>query len=396
MSDTGTGRDFGPQQPMYQHHSPYQSPMYYGSPVAGSPYVGAGSPMNMPMPPPPMALAATPPSWPAQSMEDLMMRVQRQVEFYLSDTHLNADAFVRAKVLADPQGWVSVVWLALLPRLAELTSDVSLITTAITMSDLLEVSADGQLVRRVEAYDPDHTGARARSRSRGQSIGNGAEGNGRNGNGNGSDDINDEINERTLYVGNLDANSTVESVQQFFNSYGLVESVTMTRPIATQGQQPKQSKQQRAAFIVFDSEDQAEAAVSRLETEADAGMHSLLGMLKTEYIVQTKYERSKKPKQNTRDPMNWRNSVGTSTASAAASATAASVGAAAAAEEMSEEEKARRKAKLYAFEQTDATGAPDKIRQRRKLVTKRTTRTAKGPDSANAKGFTNHPANNKQ
>ncbi|TPX46157.1 hypothetical protein SeLEV6574_g03384 [Synchytrium endobioticum] len=90
-------------------------------------------------------------------VEDLKRRILKQVEFYFSDANLPKDHFLWDRVTESPEGWVSIATLATFRRLEYLSTDTSLIASAVRRSRwLLEVDTEGTRVRRREQIRPRH------------------------------------------------------------------------------------------------------------------------------------------------------------------------------------------------------------------------------------------------
>ena len=91
------------------------------------------------------------------SMEE---KLRLQIEFYLSDSNLPRDKFLRARVEADPEGYVDLALLNTFKRMQVLHSDVQAIARALQSSDLVELSADRLRVRRRRPLPAEDTSKR--------------------------------------------------------------------------------------------------------------------------------------------------------------------------------------------------------------------------------------------
>eukprot|EP00166_Cyanidium_caldarium_P001636 ctg_1834.g471 len=87
-------------------------------------------------------------------------KLRLQIEFYLSDSNLPRDKFLRARVEADPEGYVDLALLNTFKRMQVLHSDVQAIARALQSSDLVELSADRLRVRRRRPLPAEDTSKR--------------------------------------------------------------------------------------------------------------------------------------------------------------------------------------------------------------------------------------------
>lgn len=149
--------------------------------------------------------------------------VKRQIEFYFSDSNFRKDAFLRAQAEADPNGFVPIKVLLTFNKLKALTTDADLIAEIMADSEVVDVSADKQSIKR-SAELP----------------------------------ANDDSALRTLYVKGYpteDAGVTIEAVSAQFSTYGKVLMVRLRRE--------KGSKAFKGScFVEFDSEKAVADAVA--------------------------------------------------------------------------------------------------------------------------------------
>lgn len=80
---------------------------------------------------------------------DLEKKIIHQVEYYFGDINLPRDKFLQEKIKED-EGWVTLEVLTTFKRLANLTSDIDVIATALEKAEnkLLELHEDRKKVRR--------------------------------------------------------------------------------------------------------------------------------------------------------------------------------------------------------------------------------------------------------
>lgn len=83
--------------------------------------------------------------------EKLQEMIQKQVEFYFSDSNLPRDKFMRSQVALHPEGYVSISIIKDFNRMKALTTDEDVVVGALRNSSKLQVSEDGKMVRRKES-----------------------------------------------------------------------------------------------------------------------------------------------------------------------------------------------------------------------------------------------------
>ena len=84
-------------------------------------------------------------------------KLRNQVEFYFSDSNLPRDKFLRARVDADPEGYVDLQLIVTFKRMKQLNATAEKVAAALAGSELVEVSPDGQRVRRKKPLPLDDT-----------------------------------------------------------------------------------------------------------------------------------------------------------------------------------------------------------------------------------------------
>lgn len=159
-------------------------------------------------------------------------KVRTQVEFYLSDSNLPRDKFLRSRTDADPDGYVDLELLATFKRMRQLTADVSVIARALEPSDIVELSPDRRRVKRRFPLPVEDT-SKARS-----------------------------LYLKGYKAGENVAEPTIESIVEFFQPFGRAVSVRMRRK-----KLPRRQKQQGAGGAAAD---RAKAAHNADEHEHSA------------------------------------------------------------------------------------------------------------------------------
>jgi len=169
--------------------------------------------------------------------DDLLGKVQIQVEFYFSDSNFPRDKFLRAVAAQNEDGYVPIATLATFNRLKTLSQDVAQIALSVKDSQIVEVNSDGTMVKRKQPI-PDQ----------------------------------DNINERTLYVKGWKEGTSMEEMAETFKTYGKVLSVRIRRM--------KDKKPKGSSFIEFATSEEAKAANS---AKTKLGDIELITLMKDEY-----------------------------------------------------------------------------------------------------------------
>ncbi|KAK4525773.1 hypothetical protein GAYE_SCF16G3682 [Galdieria yellowstonensis] len=193
------------------------------------------------------AIAAAPKD---ASLED---KIKNQVEFYFSDSNLPRDKFLRSQTGEAGDGYVNLDIVANFKRLKSLTTDLSVIRTALKTSQLVELNEDKTKLRRKYPLPPSISNKR-----------------------------------KTIYVKGFptEEEPQLESVVELFSPYGVVRSVRFRR-------YPDTKKFKGSAFIEFETEEQAQRAAEE-EFLKDQSGAELEVLTKDEY-----FKRKKQREQST-------------------------------------------------------------------------------------------------
>ena len=109
----------------------------------GGAYGGAMAPiMYAPATPvfyPPAAYGIT------SNVESVMIALRNQIEYYFSEENLAKDMFLRKKM--DANGWVDMETIAAFNRVRMLTPDLTIISSALATSSVVELTVDGLFLR---------------------------------------------------------------------------------------------------------------------------------------------------------------------------------------------------------------------------------------------------------
>lgn len=154
-----------------------------------------------------------------------MSSIQKQIEFYFSDSNFRNDKFLKEKSAEDGEGFVSIETLLTFNKLKALTTDVAEISKSVEGSTTVVVSEDGLRLRRSVPL-PEENVSR----------------------------------EKTLYVkgfpeGDEGAEVTIESVKEQFACYGNILMVKLRKDHVTRAFKG-------GCFIEFDSEEAVNAAIA--------------------------------------------------------------------------------------------------------------------------------------
>jgi len=131
-----------------------------------------------------------------ETTTDQESKIIAQVEFYFSDTNLWKDKLLQKLVEQEPEGYVPIATIADFNRMKALRVSLEAITKAIRSSSKLVVSPDGTLVKRKIPLPPKNQ---------------------------------EKLDQCTVYVENLPADTNHESFAQLFGKCGTVTYVSLPR-----------------------------------------------------------------------------------------------------------------------------------------------------------------------
>lgn len=175
--------------------------------------------------------------------------VRKQVEFYFSDSNYPKDKFLRSQAAQNDGGWVPINIISTFTRMKKISEDIELIKEALKESTVLEVSADGQTVRRTAPLPETDTHIA-----------------------------------RTIYAkGFPETGYTIEDVESVFAKLGKVLSVRIRKM--------KDGKQKPSAFIEYATPEDATAAAA---AKSQFAGQDLIVMKKADYSEKKKQERKEK------------------------------------------------------------------------------------------------------
>lgn len=83
--------------------------------------------------------------------------IQKQVEFYFSDSNYRKDVFLRSVADSDPGGFVAISVLLTFNKLKTLSTDPEEIAAALSESKVVELSEDKASVRRIKSLPDEDT-----------------------------------------------------------------------------------------------------------------------------------------------------------------------------------------------------------------------------------------------
>jgi len=134
--------------------------------------------------------------------DDLEKKIIRQVEYYFGDINLARDKFMKEQIKTN-DGWLEMALLLKFNRLSTMCKDADAILSALSKSTsgLLELNLDEKKVRRspfkpLPSFDKEHAAA---------------------------------INKRTLYIKGFPVETTLDDLQDWFDSNWAAERIHMKR-----------------------------------------------------------------------------------------------------------------------------------------------------------------------
>ncbi|EFC39281.1 sjogren syndrome antigen B-like protein [Naegleria gruberi] len=184
-------------------------------------------------------------------------KIREQVEFYFSDSNLPKDKFLRSLVANNPEGYVELKTIASFNRMKQISTDMDLIVSALKKSSMLEIDAEGKLVRRITALPEVDTS-----------------------------------NARTLYAKGFPLDESVanlDSIKALFEPFGKVVCVRARRE--------KNGTFKGSAFIEFDSE----STVNELAGKSDFKFGESVLLLETK---QQHFDRKRKEREESKQKKN--------------------------------------------------------------------------------------------
>ena len=183
-------------------------------------------------------------------------KIVRQVEFYLSDTNMARDKFLRELSGKDTDGWMPISTIASFSRMKLLSEDVGVIAGALKEagSNVFQVDESGEMIKRKHPLPESQ-----------------------------------DLMPRSVYVKGFPKESQLDDLLTFFKPYAGVEAVRMRRF-------PKSKDFKGSVFVEFASESDAKAFL-----DLDALMfnnQALIKMSKMAYL-ESKNRENVKPDLNT-------------------------------------------------------------------------------------------------
>uniref|UniRef100_A0AC34QPQ7 La protein n=1 Tax=Panagrolaimus sp. JU765 TaxID=591449 RepID=A0AC34QPQ7_9BILA len=132
--------------------------------------------------------------------DDLNKKILKQIEYYFGNVNLQRDKFLQDEIKKE-HGWVPLDVLLTFNRLKQLTTDKKVIAEALKTSDVVDVSEDGEKVRRnPDVPIPENTL-----------------------------EFWNEIKTRTVYVKGFEPDTKLDDILSYLKPYGTVQNVVMRR-----------------------------------------------------------------------------------------------------------------------------------------------------------------------
>ncbi|XP_027360921.1 la-related protein 6A isoform X1 [Abrus precatorius] len=175
------------------------------------------------------------------SLDDLKLKIIKQVEYYFSDENLPTDKYLFGFIKRNKEGFVPISVIASFRKMKKLTRDHSFIVTALKESSLLVVSGDGKRVKRLNPFRFNE---------------------------------NRDHKLYTVLVENLPEDHSKENIQQIFHEAGNIKRITINNPRST-AESVKHIKQEMLissklhALVEYETIEAAEKAVTMLNNEQD-------------------------------------------------------------------------------------------------------------------------------
>lgn len=163
-----------------------------------------------------------------EEMSPLETKVARQIEYYFGDHNLPRDKFLKEQLQLD-DGWVTLETMLKFNRLKSITTDISIIVTALQKSKtgLLELSEDKTKLRR----DPSKP----------------------------LPEVNDEykasITHKSVYIKGFPLETSLDEIQEWLNGKGSIENIQMRRNL--------QRQFKGSVFICFETEESSKQFLER-------------------------------------------------------------------------------------------------------------------------------------
>lgn len=192
---------------------------------------------------------------------DLEKKIIRQIEYYFGDMNLPRDKFLQEKIKED-DGWVSLDIMLNFNRLKTISDDKEIIAKAMkkSTSGLVEVNDDSAKIRRCPNKPlPDNTKERK-----------------------------DDINARSVYAKGFQTDSTLDSLQTFFEQFGKIDSIFMRRL-------KDKTTFKGSVFVTFANLDEAKKFVEKESVQH--GDTEIVKLLREDYFKKKTIELKEKKKR---------------------------------------------------------------------------------------------------
>jgi len=177
--------------------------------------------------------------------------VRKQVEFYFSDSNYPKDKFLRSQAAQNDEGYVPISVIATFSRMKKITEDLELVKEAVKTATTLQVSPDGQSVKRLAALPEQDTSIT-----------------------------------RTIYAKGFpdETGYSIEDVESVFSKFGKILSTRIRKT-------KNDKKQKPSVFVEFSTPEEADAAVA---AASQFGGKDLLVLKKSDYNEKKKQERKER------------------------------------------------------------------------------------------------------
>ncbi|XP_017970252.1 PREDICTED: la-related protein 6C [Theobroma cacao] len=169
--------------------------------------------------------------------DDLRQKIIRQVEYQFNDMSLLANESLSKQISKDPEGYVSISFIASMKKIKSLITNNQLLAQALRSSSKLVVSDDGKKVKRKHPF---------------------------------TEKKREEVASRTVVVENLPEDHSHQNLDKIFNVVGSVQNIRICHPQESNSSRSKSDFfmcNKLHALVEYEATEIAEKAVDKLNDE---------------------------------------------------------------------------------------------------------------------------------
>ncbi|KAL3997480.1 La domain family protein [Acanthocheilonema viteae] len=187
----------------------------------------------------------------------IQQKIIEQVEYYFGDINLPRDRFLQEEIKKD-DGWVQLTTMLKFNRLAQISSDPTIIAESLKHSKLMQVSEDGSKIRRnPEVPLPEN-----------------------------SLEYWQVVKRRTVYIKGFERDTKLDDILNFVKQFGSVENVMMRR------EKSEKRAFKGSVFVTYKDQEKAEAFVNSGTKQFNG--NDLLKMMQNDYWANKQKELKEK------------------------------------------------------------------------------------------------------